>query len=244
MNRIILYPYKLGSLSSRKLAEKLRSLGKEVVRVRDSGRYRPKIGDKIINWGNSRVPSWDNGSIRSTPQSISISSNKTKALQIMKNGGVSVPEFTTDINVARTWDGKIVARTLTRSSGGKGIVMCNKDSLLPAPLYTKFIDKDAEYRVHVFNGEVIDYSKKVPMREKNDVCSHDNGYLFIRGVEHINENIELAKKAISVLGLTFGAVDIIRKDKKSYCLEVNSACGMEDTTCTAYANAIIKYANK
>lgn len=173
-----------------------------------------------------------------------MSIRKDTTLAMLKTQGVSVPEFTNNIDIARTWDGKIVARKLLCSSGGKGIVMCDKDTIIEAELYTKFIDKSGEYRVHVFNGECIDYSKKVATGEKNDVCSHDNGYLFIRGVKPIDENIELAIMAVKAMGLDFGAVDIIRKDKKSYVLEVNSACGMEETTCTAYAKAIINLITK
>lgn len=239
MQRIIIFPYKMGSRSSKKLAEKIREMGHRALRVRPNGRYVPRATDKIINWGNSQYPAW-RAPMKNRPEAIADSVNKIRALEILKSNLVSVPEFTTDPAVAKTWDGKIFARTLTRASGGKGIVICDKDTLVHAPLYTKFIDKDAEYRLHVFDGEVIDYAKKVPMGEKNDICSHDNGYLFIRKIEHLDDNIKLAKEAVRVLGLDFGAVDIVRKDKKSYVLEVNSACGMEETTCTAYAQAIIK----
>ena len=239
MKRIVLYPYKLGSGSAKKIQARLTSLGYNTLRVRGNGTYRPRPTDKIINWGNTKNPTWGTSFLNKTT-ATSVSTNKVTALLKMKLGGVSVPDFTIDMRVASNWAGKIVARTLTRASSGRGIVMCTSRTLVRAPLYTKFIDKDSEYRVHIFNGELIDYAKKVPMGEKNDVCSHDNGYLFIRNIKHLDENIVLAKSAVRVLGLDFGAVDIIRKDGVSYVLEVNTAPGMEETTLSAYVKSIIK----
>lgn len=240
MKRIIIYPYKMGSASAKKIQEELKSQGFNAIRVRKNGTYRPRDSDVVINWGSTQEPSWNKQKLNK-PLNVATSVNKITALQKLLENNISVPEFTTDINTARTWN-KIVARTLTRSSGGNGIVICRPDRVIRAPLYTKFIDKDNEYRVHVFNGEVVDYSKKVATNGKKDVCSHNNGYVFVRNVEHIEDNKQLAISAVRALGLDFGAVDIIRKDGVSYVLEVNTAPGLEQTTLSTYVNAIKKHA--
>lgn len=222
------------------MAEKLTSLGEKVLRVRASGTYRPRETDTIINWGNTQIPNWyvwgeTPMPMVNQPSNIKDSIDKIIALKKMSEAGVSTVEFTTDKEVAKTWGGTIVARTLTRASQGRGIVHCDIGSIVDAPLYTKYIEKDAEYRVHIFKGECIDYVKKI-----NDTES-ELGWRFLRGIKRLDENIELAIMAVNALGLDFGAVDIIRKDRKSYVLEVNTACGMDgEITSTAYANAIIK----
>ena len=250
MNRIVIYPYKMGSVSAKALQQSLREKGKEVVRVYPDRGFKPRVDDFVVNWGSSVIPNWG-GAIETAinhPVRVSASSDKLVSFIQMSRESVSVPPFTTDISEARRLVAEGVtmfARTLTRASGGRGIVICTDPTQVPrANLYTKYIEKDAEYRVHIFKGECIDYAKKIQRNEdatddQNMVGNHDNGWYFLRDVERIEDNIELAKKAIEALGLDFGAVDIIRKDKVSYVLEVNSAPGLEGISLEAYAQAII-----
>lgn len=212
----------MGSKSAKILQKKLQSLGSTTLRFRKAKTI--PFGYEVISWGGNCI-------------------GKINTFEKLKSAGVSIPEFTTDKEVAKTWDSKILARTLITACAGRGIVICDKDTLVNAKLYVKFIDKENEYRVHVFNGEVIDYSKKHTIGEKKDIWNHDNGFVFVRNIKQLDENKELAILAVKALGLRFGAVDIIRKDGKSYVLEVNTACGMCESTSSAYANAIIKYAN-
>jgi len=53
---------------------------------------------------------------------------------------------------------------------------------------------------------------------------------------------DLALQACQALGLNSGAVDIIwnEKENKCYVLEVNTAPGIEGTTCKKYTNEIIE----
>lgn len=121
-----------------------------------------------------------------------------------------------------------------------------------APLYTKEIKNNGEYRVHVFNGEVIDYRKKSrrvddePTQEQSDVRNHENGWIYRMGnLERLEKVENLAKSAIKALSLDFGTVDIIKDmDNNVFVLEVNTACGLEGTTLDKYVNAISNYANK
>lgn len=241
MNRIIIQPYKMASQSSKLLANKLRESGAKVLRVYPDRNYRPRATDVIINWGSTTIPRW-RAEILNSPKVLRTSRRKDIMLATLKGKGVPTPEFTTNINVAKTWDGKIVERHNLTGHSGQGIKISTAEKISLAPLYTKLIDKDAEYRVHVFHGEVIDYTKKITRGEKNDVCSHRNGYEFVRNIKELDENKELAIMAVKALDLDFGAVDIIRKDNKSYVLEVNTACGLSDTTLGRYVGKILKYA--
>ncbi len=172
---------------------------------------------------------------------IPFATNKINTFTKLKEAGVPTVEWTTNKDTAITWEDVIIARTKITSNAGKGIIFCTKADLPEAKLYTKFIEDGVEYRVHVFNGEVIDYQKKFGTAS---IKNHDNGTIFIRTIDgeplkRIEDNEKIAVDAVKALGLDFGAVDIIRKDKKSFVLEVNTACGMEETTLNSYVQAII-----
>jgi glutathione synthase/RimK-type ligase-like ATP-grasp enzyme len=153
-----------------------------------------------------------------------------------------------------------MARTVLNGHSGSGIVYKDRQHLgdLPeAPLYVEYIPKDSEYRVHVFNGEVIDVQRKIrdPDRTPTDwkVRSHQNGFIYTRNdiegrsyKDTVPEDILVqAKRALVCSGLVFGAIDCIWsvKREKAYILEVNSAPGLEGESVNVYATAIKGYYN-
>ena len=153
---------------------------------------------------------------------------------------------------------KVVSRTILNGHSGAGIVITdreNRDSLPEAPLYVEYVPKDSEYRVHIFNGEVIDVQRKVrdPDREVTDwkVRSHGNGFIYIRTSPDGRSYKDLVQgdvisqsvRAMACSGLQFAAVDIIwnSERRKAYVLECNTAPGLQGETVNIYANAIRKY---
>lgn len=121
-----------------------------------------------------------------------------------------------------------------------------------APLYVKYIKKQQEYRVHVFNGSVIDVQRKMrrtdtPTEEVNwKIRNHSNGFIFGReGVELPTSATDMCVAAVQAIGLDFGAVDVIYNERSDtyYVLEVNTACGLIGTTLDKYKTAILEYAN-
>jgi hypothetical protein len=163
---------------------------------------------------------------------------------------VSAPSFTNDSNQCVGFSGsRVVARALTNASEGRGITIFNKgETPPPAPLYTEYIPKKKEFRVHVWNNEVIDVAEKrkragYSQERDTQIRNTANGYVFCRtGVVEPNGIRELATSAVSAIGRTYGAVDIIWNEKrdKCYVLEVNSRPGMQNTTVERYAEAILK----
>ena len=172
---------------------------------------------------------------------------------MMVNKGVACPEFTTTRSTAEAWADEgytVFCRTLTRANSGRGIRIAeNADQVVDAPLYTKYIKKKKEFRVHVFQNEVLDVQEK---RLSSDAVStgflirnRANGFVFCR--EDVVEPTSLratAVNAVAALGLDFGAVDVIWNEKqdKCYALEVNTAPGLEGTTLDKYTDRIIQAA--
>src|SRR6185312_6641048 len=140
-----------------------------------------------------------------------------------------VVPWTEDRTVVSQWlrEGYIVVvRTSLTGHSGHGIILLEQvpDINIPtAPLYTKYIKKDSEFRLHFLGGELIDTQKKIRDPDKEPttwkVRSHDNGFMFVRtGFEIPEDVINQARLAYEHSGLDFGAVDVVynRKQASAY----------------------------
>ena len=119
-----------------------------------------------------------------------------------------------------------------------------------APLYTEYIPKKAEYRVHVFNGEVIDIQQKKKKREFNQdnrdtrIRNLSNGYIYSRdGIVPPDGVSDLAINAVSAVGYSYGAVDIIFNERRNACYAEVGGPGLIDTTLERYSEALINQFN-
>lgn len=164
--------------------------------------------------------------------------------------GIPSPAFTTQNAQALAWiqAGKtVVARTLLNSSEGKGIVLASTpQDLVSAPVYTEYLKKKKEFRVHIFKEEVVSVlekrKKKGATSEETKIRNTANGYVFCReNVTEPNGIRELALKAAKVTNSDFKGVDIGYNEKLNqlFVIEVNSAPGMEGSTITEYAQVIV-----
>lgn len=179
--------------------------------------------------------------------------SKTIQLESFQQHGVPCPEYTTHKPTAVTAmveDGvkRVMCRKYTRAHSGKGcVVATTPEELVDAPLYTMYIPKKHEYRVHVFDNKVIDRQIKRKRRgyeneRDTQIRNRANGYVFCReGITTDDRLDTTALAAVKALGRSYGAVDIIYNEKQDqfFVLEVNSKPGMEGTTLAKYADAII-----
>lgn len=167
------------------------------------------------------------------------------------NGGIArTPEFTTDFHVAINWllhGSTVVERHILNGNSGAGIRLVEPDDeegVRKAPLYVKYVPKKQEYRIHVCGGEAVDIQRKARRKDVADeainwkIRNHDNGFVFARNEDGVvpQDVIIQSVNAVKILGLDFGAVDVIFNDKeqKAYVLEVNTAPGMAGTTLEGY----------
>lgn len=263
--------YKLGKkanglldVSGTKLAE---ALGIKI--------YTPKIIPKkpfidyIINYGCSNIL-WlneNNTTIFNKPEAIDKACNKLKTFERLKNCSIPIPQYRTTKESALLWfetipKAIVFCRTLLSASKGEGIVVARKsEELVIAPLYTLYIPKVEEYRVHVAFNKVIHIQKKIKLTSEELEARNiqpssllirnvSNGYVFTSNLSFELEEdgsykdlkyfwlTEYSIKAIKALGLDFGAIDlIVGKDGKVYVLEVNTAPGIEGATLDKYVKA-------
>lgn len=243
--KLFMYTYNKGSEGAKALSQEL-----GIKRIKHEGsKFRGGRGKAIINWGASTVSDQALACERilNHPNAIINASNKLKTFELLKEAGVSIPPFWTKKDEIEAGN-VIVCRTVLNGHSGAGIVISDDaDSVVPAPLYVKYIPKKEEYRYHVFNGEVVDVQRKarkmdVPKEDVNwKVRNLDGGFIFAReGVVASPVASEEAIKAVAALGLDFGAVDIIwnQKEDKYFVLEVNTAPGLSGTTLEGYAKRI------
>lgn len=245
-----LFPYKLGSVTGKKLARALR-----ILRVRPS--YNAKRKDVIVNWGNSMPPHfrWMEQDLNK-PHAIALACNKLTTFETLDDKGFQhIPQFTTDYEDAKILidlGDTIYCRTLLNSNSGRGIVIANtKRELVRAPLYTIKTKHKHEYRVHVFKGKVLDVQQKkkkfnlsLHQKTSHGIRNHSSGWVFARAdVSPPSELLDICVDAINLLGLDFGAIDIGHRvrDNKFFLFEVNTAPGLDGTTLDKYVNAIYNY---
>lgn len=241
MSRVRLYPYKSGSASAKALG---------ILRLKKEGsRFRARPSDAVINWGASTMPNYS-CIVYNEPEHVRLASDKVACLSILQEADHPVVPHTTHIQHANEWlrtGSKVYCRTLTRAHSGRGIVIAEStDQLVAAPLYTKYIKRSNEFRVHVIFGEVVDVQRKMRRRDVPDdqvnwaIRNHANGFIYGRGDVYLGPDLLSAcVVAIADLGLDFGAVDLIQEHESGnfYILEVNTAPGLTGTTLEKYKEA-------
>jgi len=243
--KIKIYPYKQGSVGAKNLSNEL---GCRVLK-RVGSKYKHRDEDLIINWGAVDCP-FVGAKVANQPEAIKNASNKLTAFQKMEEANVNIPDFwTTSANIpAEAYP--VMCRTVLNGHSGRGIVVANDpNEVVPAPLYTRYVKKKDEYRIHCFRkpGEetsIISIQRKAKRHGEENVDfkvrNLANGFVYVRdGVQPPRAVLEESKKALEALGLAFGAVDVIWNDhqRKAYVLEINTAPGLEGQTIKDYANA-------
>lgn len=243
------------SMSVKALKEQIGGL-----RIKKEGStYKYSADDLIVVWGHGNTPPWGQNvgpkkNILNHWSKLPNAISKLRAFKLFKQAGVPTPAWTTSLYEAAEWchQGHVVlCRTKVSSMEGRGIVVAEREEqLVDAGLYTRYFPTHLEYRVHVFNGEVIDYvQKKLKLGASKQpgyspyVRNHPNGWIFARQGVTISDRVrEVAVQAVRSLGLDFGAVDLaVDKAGHVVVFEVNTAPGLEGTTITKYAEAINKY---
>ena len=253
---MIIYPYRDGSKSVKALKE---ALDVKVIKLENS-KFKGNPDKVVINWGNSNMTDeLAKCKVVNRPDAVKLASNKLNFFEAVKDV-VSIPPYTLDKEEARKWimDGKtVIVREQLTGSGGAGIVILDNIATFeeynhdPARMYTMYIPKKTEWRVHVSLGEIIDLQRKALDRERFNpdhvdfrIRNHQFGFIFVR---QDNENCPAcvkneAIKAVKAVGLDFGAVDVIYNERhdKAYVLEINTAPGLEGQTVDNYKKVFEK----
>lgn len=257
MKRIHIVPYKMGSMSAKRLKESLVESSIKAYR-KINNRDIPKRKTLVVYYGGSEV--LPEGGIQLN-RNRSIAANKLLSFQAFAEHNISCVPWTADREEALKWyfaNECFLARTSLSGHSGQGIRLYEPQSeewekyvgnIVQAPLYTKYVKKQMECRIHVFNGKVIDAQvkrKRADLPEGQEVNTkirnHHTGWVYCREDFTPDQRcLDLAIAAVAAVKLDFGAVDIIYNGyhDQYYVLEVNTAPGLEGTTLQKYTQEFI-----
>lgn len=245
-SKLWMFAYKMGSESAKKL-----QAGLGVLQIKhENSNFVGKTGQVILNWGAGSgvfCAHVGNALVLNPPHLVDIAVNKLSFFEHMSGWGhPRLPEWTTKQSVAQGWieDGyKAVARTKLEGCKGAGLVVChNQLDFIPAKLYTRLINIVSEYRVYMFNEDVIDTRIK---QNAPETAANPDGVLIGEEVlfcqlynKKVPEDVYVqAKKAAKKLGLTTCGLDIVWDGEKAYVIEANTAPYLGDVTVQKYVSA-------
>jgi glutathione synthase/RimK-type ligase-like ATP-grasp enzyme len=250
-----LYSYSAYSKSAKNLCKNLK-----IKRIKqENSKYRGKKNNYIINWGANDLPAEVfKSTILNKLDDVARNTNKLTFFnhQEAAENKAELLKWTNDVKDVIEWlkEGKeVIGRTLLRSHSGKGIVEINENNLqehLKCPLFTQYFKKKDEYRVHIFQGEVINVQRKALKYKKEGeepnfrVRNREAGFIYqIHDINPPDCVIEQALLSFDNSNLDFGAVDVLYNEryKKAVVCEINTAPGLEGNTLDVYTKKFEAY---
>ncbi len=245
MTNVLLYSL-LGESTLKWIAEHMEQKV-EVIRCRN-GVFSKTVPDIDILIRFATVASCGARVTYNYSKAIALASNKGKTREHLFTNGVPVPTPGDDTLPC-------IGRP-NKHRGGRQVFFCKTRADIEvareegAEYFSAYYNKTREYRVHVAHGQVLILNEKVTREGeeyKRDlvVWNHAlNDFRFdvVRWKQWPIEVVKLAIKAIGVVGLDFGAVDILAEPKDpdlppAVVCEINTA-GTADSDYTASRYAI------
>ena len=249
---LYIYSYNPGSEGAKLLKEAL-----QISKIKnEKSKFIGNPKKTVINWGSTELPlEVRKCRVINQPSIVQLASNKLSFFRhVGRVNNNIIPPWTIDPKQAIEWvtaGYEVCARTVLNGHSAKGLVVMEKNnpkSFGTAPLYTQYIPKKEEYRVHIVRGDVVDLQRKVLRKEKAEsgepinwkIRNLDNGFIYQKNDIHPSDSVfNVALEVMKILGLDFGAVDVVchSKNQTAYVLEINTAPGITGTTVDNYANA-------
>ena len=189
----------------------------EIKRIKsENSSFEGAVNRMVINWGATSLPVQVHIS-RVINRNVSKVVNKLDFFKMVENN-TRIPKFTTKKSEVLIWLGEgglVVGRKRFTGRGGLDIIFSSDYTSIvdflrvPVAFYSLYVKKRDEFRVHVFNGEVIDVQKKVLRQEDAEgapidprtidfrVRTHTNGFIFQR--QDIDPNPDVLIQALAAM---------------------------------------------
>lgn len=220
-------------------------------RIRDEGGLARYQRETIINWGSTSLPHLNEITVYNPAEVVANAVSKRESYARWAGQPWALPIIT------EPKEGRSYLLRRDGLSGGRGIGLWTFGFLPPNMSERDFLvplfSKTHEFRVHVAFGQALGISQKKARRlfpVNRVIRSHDNGWIFSYNnlilVEEDKTNImNAARHAVSLLGLDFGAADVLvkltpdvpRRVRSFKICEINTAPGLEQTTLSLYVQA-------
>lgn len=243
MKLTILYSNK-SSKTGKSLKEKFRPIASKVIKKRTNKRLNT---DVLLRWGSTEDFSRLKSRLElNSLEAVNNASNKLNMMKILVGANVPTPSIKFDLNNTENLD------DFRDDDGGFYVRGSNQeirydDTLKYGDLYVSkpLENKRREYRVHVFNGEVIAVYEKIPQLEEVKLFKSHNCKFSLIDITRSrlkSDDLQVCINAVNSLGLLFGGVDLMRdKDQNVFVSEVNSAPSLNGTNIDRYVSKITEY---
>lgn len=215
-------------------------------KMRLVSRYRKRVLDKaeiLIRWGNTKRVNVQGLEIN-TREAIILAGDKPRCRELLRSKNIPVPTETET-------DFPVIGRP-RKHMGGNDFYFCtNSEEVedakeMGAIYFSKYYPKKDEYRVHVAGGRVLLVSIKEGDKTQVIWNKKMSGFKFRHLYRHVwlddkklRKMCRKAKKAIKIVGLDFGAVDIMvdggRGCKPFVISEINTAPSLSPLAIDKYS---------
>lgn len=244
----------------------VRYKNQDAVKLLEFDAIIPRIGASATVFGTAVLRQFEVGDIYVLNNSVAIGSSRDKlrAHQLLAQKEVGIPNTSYAHSGNATRDliksvgGAPLIVKVTESTQGKGVLLAETTKAAES-LINAFIDLDANFLVQEFIKEssgndircFVIGDKVVAAMKRQGVEGDFRSNLHAGGSAHpikiTPQERAIAVKAAKVIGLNVAGVDLIRSNRGSLVLEVNSSPGLEGierTTGVDVADAIIKFIEK
>lgn len=238
MTEFRIFPYNMASEGAKLLRDELDA---KLIK-REGSTYSPNANHVIINWGASDCPAFG-GAKDVLNKTVKAALNKRDFFKRLAGTNCVPKHAFSKLDAADNLSFPIICRTKLEGHDGEGIVIAEKFSqLVDAKLYTQYVDKTSEYRIHVGRGptgfEIIGSQKKFKKQTPDGPNVSPDSRLMV-GDDHglvwtvngqpvfIPEPVKTVVKTAfeKFPELTFAAFDVIYNNSTSeaFVLEANTA---------------------
>jgi len=196
--------------------------------------------DILIRYGVYKHPEWDSRVkvVFNSARSIRLNCCKALTHYLLEHSKIRVPRMWFLPSKIPSNKFPILSRHKYHAKGKDIRIIKSYEELsgdYNAFYFVELIHSEIEYRIHILRDKCIRLSRKLPMRTRENVHpfirSFSRGWKLRdkTGWNHIpdleDKAIKECKRALKVLGLDFGAIDVViqKETELPYILEVNTA---------------------
>jgi glutathione synthase/RimK-type ligase-like ATP-grasp enzyme len=234
------------SKTGRDLLNKFKPLSTKALRKRTDRKLNT---DVVLRWGSTETFSRLRSRLElNSLESVTNASNKRRMMEILVEAGIPTPKIVFspfdypdhELDEYRDESNNFYVRGANQEVRYTGVLQ-RGDLYASKPV----VNKRREYRVHVFNEEVIAIYEKIPNEGNTKLFKAHNCHFELKNKENCKltvENQQVCIDAVKSLGLLFGGVDVMRdKDQNIFISEVNSAPALNGTNIDRYVTKITEY---
>lgn len=203
--------------------------------------------DVILRWGSTKEVFHREDTIQiNTRQAIQNASSKYRMLQLLSDDEtINVPKTlllhnaAVPLEVLREYkrEGNFYVRDSNESVRFDNVIQ-------PTDMYiTQPIERQKEYRVLVFNGNIIKVYEKVPKEVGQVLMKSYNCDFRRKDITRFNQDaLQMCIRGVKKLGLVCGGCDLIKDvNDKFYINEINSGFGLNNPNVELFRDLIIKF---